>query len=171
VQLTSCDVDLLSRYLDGELMLPQRVALEEHLRICAPCAREMADLRRADALVAALGESPRPIPIATEERIRRAAGRPHRLRPITSISRMMPAAVGSTVAAVLVVLSVNAGMLYRSSSPTPDTPTASQAATAIAKRSAALIKTRRTAAVFGSTVATQPQFTEQQLRRIQMDLN
>ena len=171
MQLNPCDVDLLSRYLDGELMLPQRVALEQHLRICTPCAREMEELRRSDALVASLARAPRPIPVATEERIRRSAARPRRLRPLTSISRMMPAAVGSSVAALLVLLTVNAGMLYRSSSPTPETPTVHQSATAIAKRSAALIKTRRAAAVFGSNVPTQPQFTEQQLRRIQMDLN
>jgi hypothetical protein len=84
---------------------------------------------------------------------------------------MMPAAVGSSIAAMLVLLSVNLGVLYRNA---PDTGSAARARvteTALVKQSAALIKNRRSAAVLGSNVVPRPTFPQEQVRRNQADLN
>ena len=41
----------LSEYLDGELLDPERVALESHLAVCNDCARTLEELRDVVALL------------------------------------------------------------------------------------------------------------------------
>lgn len=62
--------------LDGELPLPERVALERHLAGCARCLDLRARLERALAMLAAeLAETPAPAEAAAPEwRLRPAVG-------------------------------------------------------------------------------------------------
>lgn len=48
--------ELLSAYVDDMLSDSERTALEEHLRICATCAHELAELRQTIAALATLPE-------------------------------------------------------------------------------------------------------------------
>lgn len=44
-------IELLSAYLDAELDAPQRAVVEEHLRSCATCRRELAALQDMESLL------------------------------------------------------------------------------------------------------------------------
>jgi anti-sigma factor RsiW len=114
----------LSRYLDGELRLPDRREIESHLKVCHHCADELEVLRRLDREVRLWSERRRPIPVQSEMRILETVERRRRARPVRALGRMIPAAVGSSIAALLVLVSVNWGSLYPGS-----TRVASQAAT------------------------------------------
>lgn len=46
----------LSAYLDGELPAPERRAVDAHLRGCATCRRDLAELTRVKSLLGALPE-------------------------------------------------------------------------------------------------------------------
>jgi anti-sigma factor RsiW len=154
--MKSCTPDVLSAYLDGALTLPARVRLEEHVKACTSCYRELDALRRVDELLAVWGARRAPMPITAEKRIITSVSRRRRLGPVLTLSRMMPAAVGSSVAAVLVVFGVNAGILFSNPAMT-GTPVASPStARVIVKQSQPLTDTRRTNAIFGSHVHTQP---------------
>jgi len=48
----------LSEYLDGELLDPERVALESHLAVCNECARTLEELRDVVARAGTLGDDP-----------------------------------------------------------------------------------------------------------------
>ena len=50
--MDKCNSQLLGAYLDGELAGEQRARVEEHLRNCAPCDRELKLLRDASRLLA-----------------------------------------------------------------------------------------------------------------------
>lgn len=59
--------DLMSLYLDGELLAAERTELEEHLRQCDDCRYELAEL---EALVDALGSLPEePLPAGFRDRL------------------------------------------------------------------------------------------------------
>jgi len=126
--MKNCDLLALSLYLDSELLLPERRALEKHLRECAPCREELRRLRQSDRALVSWGARREPIPLETERQILRSIERNRRRRPLATFSRMMPAALGSCVAAVLVLMSAN---FVRLDQPTP-TATSTESPTAIA---------------------------------------
>lgn len=107
------DTFTLSRYLDGDLPLPARRGVEQHVERCLACRRELDVLCRVDQLVGSWASEQQLIPVRTELRILSSVDRRRRLRPLISLSRMLPAAVGSSIAALLVVMSANGGWLYQ----------------------------------------------------------
>lgn len=107
-----CDTAALSLYLDDELPPRDRAALARHLTTCNQCAAELAELSRADEVLVRLTRDFAPIPLSTEARIGESVER--RLSRFRfSLSNMVPAALGSTVAAVLVLVSANVGLLQK----------------------------------------------------------
>ncbi len=145
----NCDFDLLSLYLEHGLTLPRRVRLEEHLRTCSTCRRELRELRRVDQVLSSWGAVRSPVPAPVENRVARSVRRRRRLKPLFALSRVMPAAVGTTAAALLVLVSVNIGLLYSAPGPGAVNTASAAVSPAIAKQSAALIRARRTSAIFG----------------------
>ena len=97
----------LSRYLDGELRLPDRRKIEAHLKACRHCTAELDVLRRLDREVRLWSERRRPIPVQSEMRILESVDRRHPARAVRALGRLMPAALGSSIAALLVLVSVN----------------------------------------------------------------
>jgi anti-sigma factor RsiW len=149
-----CRPELVSRYLDGDLTLPLRYELETHLRGCEKCSHELAQLRHIDAIIAAWGASQGPVSATAERRINQSVEkRRGRLSPIVALSRMMPAAVGSSIAALLVLVSVNVGILQNQAS--AGVPSATSTSTLVLKQSRKLSDARHTAAVLGVMVTQQ----------------
>ncbi|MBV9281023.1 MAG: zf-HC2 domain-containing protein [Chloroflexi bacterium] len=113
--MTPCDPGQLSLYLDGVMSPKDRARMEAHIARCPTCTREMEELQRLDRVLVEWGARRMRLPADTDGRIRRSVdGR--RSRPLRAVSRMMPAAVGTTVAAILVALGANLGWLYQSQS-------------------------------------------------------
>jgi anti-sigma factor RsiW len=147
--MKSCDPNVLSLYLDKELPLPESREVQQHLAICKTCRKELESLKRVDNIVESWGKSRTPLPVRTEARIRKSVSSRRHFRPLLALSRVMPAALGSSIAALLVLVSASQGWLYR-------TPTAQNTAAAsvavekiIKKQSAPLYKARATSAMFG----------------------
>jgi hypothetical protein len=67
-----------------------------------------------NAILAAWGAMRVPFPAATQNRVNESVSRRKRWTPVFGLTRMMPAAVGTSVAALLVMVSVNAGILFQS---------------------------------------------------------
>ena len=133
--MISCDHDILSLYLDGALTLPQRVHLESHLRVCEACARELEVMRRIDLVVESWGAIRTPVPAATNQRVLRSVERKRRLGPLGDIGRMVPAAFGTGIAALLVLVSVNAGIIAQTATPPPTTNVPTGASRVLIKQS------------------------------------
>lgn len=165
--MTECNADLLCLYLDGGLTLPGRVALEQHLSSCPKCADELEALQQVDNALGAWGQVRVPVPPATERRVSRSVARKRRLGPAAALARVIPAAVGSSIAALLVLVSVNLGVLYQNPSAPLASP-GSQRSTVILKQSAPLSRVRRASAVMGYVVVP-PRPTPQ--RRANMEVN
>ncbi len=151
--MTCCELDTLSRYVDGDLPPLERGRVNEHLSDCGSCRREVARLRALDDMLRAWGAHRAPLPSASEQRITDTVRRRHRsstARKFLSASRMTPAAVGSSIAAVLVLLSVNmhAGYSSRSAS---EIAWASQQSS-IKRQAAPLLKARRSSAIQGGQI-------------------
>jgi hypothetical protein len=91
--------------------------------------------------------------------------RRRKISPLIALSRMVPAAVGTSIAAMLVLVSVNAGLLYQASA--PDRPTVYQTPS-FANQSRKLTDARRAAAIQG-VVLPQPVFAPK--HRMQFDFN
>lgn len=117
-----CNPDSLSHFLDGDLSWNERGAVVAHLRACPNCRDELDALRAVDRVVSAWSARSQAVSAQTERRIVAAVERRRRLSPLIALSRMTPAAVGSTIAAVLVVLSVNVGLMTHSVPVSPVTP-------------------------------------------------
>lgn len=151
--MTCCDQDALSRYLDGELSLHERGQVNGHISTCETCAREVARLRAMDDMLRIWGAHRSPVPAAAERRIvetvRRRRGS-STARRFLSASRMTPAAVGSSIAAVLVLLSVNMHGAYSSRSAS-EIAWASQQSS-IKRQAAPLLKARRSSAIQGGQI-------------------
>lgn len=147
--VNACDCDLLSLYLDGALTLPARMGLEAHLGGCSECQSELIALRRIDRVLSGFGEREMvPVPRQTHLRITTSVERKRRLGRIGKLGTMMPAAFGSSIAALLVLASVHAGTPYHASAPASVVPnTSSVALRSISKQSAALIRLHRASAV------------------------
>jgi anti-sigma factor RsiW len=109
--VNQCNSYGLSRYLDGELHLPDRRNLEAHLSVCHRCTEELQVLRRLDRELRAWGEKRRPIPVKSEMRILESVERRRPVSPVRALARMLPAAVGTSIAALLVLASVSWGSL------------------------------------------------------------
>jgi hypothetical protein len=60
---------LLSLYLDGATSRDERMAVELHLRECAPCTEQYAQLRRTHELISAVGRRPAPPDLALRLRV------------------------------------------------------------------------------------------------------
>lgn len=152
--MIACDVDLLSQYLENALPLPRRREVEAHLKVCAPCERELDELRRIDSILLSWGSRQAPIPISAERRITGSIERRKRFAALFTVGKMMPAAVGSTIAALLVLVSVNTGMLVQNGQPSNFLPRPTVSAKNIAKQSAPLLAARRSSAILSGHPAS-----------------
>jgi anti-sigma factor RsiW len=141
-----CDVSLLSRYLDAELTLPERRGVEVHLATCTACRSELEAIRRTDRVFRAWASQREPIPRAAEERVLASSARGRRLSSILALGRVLPAALGSSIAALLVLASVNAGIV---NTPSVNRQAAGPSRSALEKRSAPLVNARRVSAMLG----------------------
>lgn len=145
-----CDTQTLSRFVDGEVTETAARDVVHHLKVCTSCRRQVADMRRVNHTLYAWGGVRRPIPADTERRVLLSVGRRRRLAPILRLARFSPPAVGSSVAALLLLLAINLGPAYQAAAPAPQTAT--QVAPVIKRQAAPLQLARRRAAV----VTTQP---------------
>lgn len=149
------DAHTLSLYIDGELALPVSREVETHLRGCSTCTDELHDLRRMDRAIAVWA---RARSVRTPEADRRFWGVLDRRRGshrILAISRMMPAAVGSSIAALLVLVSANLGVLSQNGlRPNPPQPQPVVRQHALQGPSALTIESRTAAA--NNQVAASP---------------
>lgn len=162
-----CEVDTLSLYLDGELGVRARQALEQHLAACGDCRSLLDELRRNDRVLIQWGAAREPLPLTTEARVTSSL-RPRTLRSrVLSASRMMPAAVGTTAAALLVVATTSLSPLLGTRPISSAAPSRAMAHL-IAKQSAPLLDARRTSALLpGRNTTLSP---AQPHRTIQLDI-
>jgi len=167
--MTACDLDALSRYLDGDMSLPIRREMDLHLQACESCREELQQLQRVDRILVDFGAASALVPPAAGQRMVGAVQRRRRLAPLITLSRMMPAAVGSSVAALLVLLSVNMGMLSHNRLGGHGNLAATPALQHFAKQSAPLIKARRTSAMLGGQSLVEAQLPPRS--RFQFDFN
>jgi len=105
-----CQLSTLSRYLDSDLEHAEWSRVNAHLRTCGDCSRELARLKDADEALIRWAGTFSPIPMQTNARIIQSVEK-HHTRSRFSLSSMVPAALGSTVAAFLVLISANVGLL------------------------------------------------------------
>jgi anti-sigma factor RsiW len=145
--MNRCDIDMLSLYLDGDMSLPARRRVELHLLECPECAGEVESLRQIDQMLVAWGASRTPVSPIEDARIVSAVERKRRLKPFHAASKIMPAAVGSSIAAMLVLLSVNTGFLYGNQTNQQQPAGTTIAARVIEKQSAPLLRARRSSAI------------------------
>lgn len=145
-----CDGELLSRFVDGELGEVQLEELTSHLARCASCRAEVGEMRRINQVLSAWGSVLRPVPSSTERRVRTSVERRRRLAPLLRLSKLSPPAVGSSIAALLLLLVVNTGPLYQAAAPASQS--SPRVAPVIKRQSAPLQLARGRAAV----VATNP---------------
>jgi predicted anti-sigma-YlaC factor YlaD len=143
----TCDTATLSRYLDSELTLPQRVDFEAHLAGCQPCRELLDEFQRLDVVLRDWGASREPIPLETERRIQASTVRRSRSRSILSAGRVMPAAVGTTMAALLVLTTVNLSSLIPSHQGA--NANAGPPRKVLIAQSAPLVQARRVSAISG----------------------
>jgi anti-sigma factor RsiW len=148
-----CNLDALSRYLDNELPLPQRVDLDRHLAECVRCARELEMYRHNDQVIRSWGRRVSIMPSRLEQRIVRDVGRRQRLGPLLALSRMMPAAVGTSAAALLVFVSATFGGLYANRGVAPQAAATPMKQTVV-HQAARLIMNRRLQAIVGTGANT-----------------
>jgi predicted anti-sigma-YlaC factor YlaD len=150
--MQQCDLSALSELLDGELSLPAQRDLQRHLRSCVGCRTELEALRRVDAVIGSWSLRADRIPPSTEARIQHSIERRRGLARVLAFSRMMPAAVGSCIAAILVVMSANLGMLYQVKPNVTTQPSATSARQLIQKQSVPLLNARRSSAILSGRV-------------------
>lgn len=151
--MTYCDPTVLSRYLDGDLSTTERRRMNTHLRTCEACANELVRLRRLDDMLRVWGARRTPLPVAADRRIAEAVRQRHRksrLRSFFAVGRMAPAAVGSSVAAVLLLLSVHMHVADPSRSASETAWITQQSS--IKRQAAPLLKARRSSAILGGQV-------------------
>jgi putative zinc finger protein len=121
---------LLEGLIDGELSMPEQLAVESHLRWCDTCAFRVQDMRligaslrarsatqpddRSDAELEALNEG-----LLMRVRAERAESLPSRLREMFVDMRLLWPALGAT-AAVLLCVAASVSVLHASASREPD---------------------------------------------------
>jgi anti-sigma factor RsiW len=107
----------LSAYLDGELVPAERRAVDEHLRICPICRRDLAALERVKHLLGALPDVEPPAGLFADVRLRLERP-PGALDPLrdglrTLVRRPAAAAVAAALVVVLIALPLAKGRLDR----------------------------------------------------------
>jgi len=150
-----CNELLLSLYVDGEATLPQRRQVDLHIQQCASCRQALDDLTRINATLTEWGSRKRSVPVGADIRLARKLRRRRALRPILAVSKLTPAALGSAIAAVLVLASANSGLLLPKGSGGENIPYAS-VSSAIASQSSPLRNERRMSAVLGVRIVRHP---------------
>lgn len=125
--------DELSAYLDGELGPRQAKRLERHLRACASCQRELAELRATRLLLRRLPQRPLPRSFLLPASVANARRRQHVWN--TGFVVLRGAAVAVSLALV-VLLSGNA-LLRRGLLPVPGQAEQTAAVTAVEEQLAA----------------------------------
>jgi anti-sigma factor RsiW len=151
--MTCCDPTTLSRYVDGDLSPLERAHFNGHLKTCRICTLEVIRLRKMDDILRTWGAQRAPLPVAADSRITETVRRRRRantVRAFLSVSRMTPAAVGSTIAAVLVLLSVNMHGAYSARSASEIAWATQQSS--IKRQAAPLLNARRSSAIQGGQV-------------------
>lgn len=155
--MTCCAPEALSRYVDGELSIADRGQINRHLRVCVTCTRELTRLRELDDVLRTWGAQISPLPTSADLRITQTVQRRRDaplLRGFSAISRMAPAAVGSSIAAVLVLLSVNLHSGYPTRSASEIAWATQQSS--VKRQAAPLLKARRSSAILGGQVKVAP---------------
>jgi hypothetical protein len=109
-----------------------------------------------------------PVPPATNERVRRSVERKRRLGPLSNLGRMVPAAFGTGIAALLVMVSINAGLINQTTPTAPTQSVPTVPSRVLIKQSQKLISARRSSAVLGSYGFQSPSPT---VRRISLEVN
>lgn len=163
-----CHPERLSRYLDGELPLPERRLLDCHLANCPPCAAEIELLRRNDRILWSFGRRRVAVPREVEERLASSVRRRRSLGPLLAFSRMMPAAFGTTVAALLLLVSTNLSSSFGNRQSGGSTALPSTVQTRFVKQSAKLMLNRRTQAILAGRTT---QINEPAVHRLHFDEN
>jgi anti-sigma factor RsiW len=153
--MRKCNADAVSRFLDGGLTLPDRRDLELHISTCISCARELEELQRIDRILAEWGSRRFPVSHSAQARMAQAVERRRRPLSIRALSRVVPAALGTSVAAVLVMLSVNLGILVQTRVPAATTAVSGYP-TQLARQSRPLIDFRRSSAILFGHAGSQP---------------
>jgi anti-sigma factor RsiW len=110
--MSACDNDALSRFVDGELSPERYRQVAYHLRECSRCRAQLVEMRKVTQILQRWGNVRVPVPVHTEQRVRGTVERRRRFAPLFALSRMTPAAVGSTIAALLVLVTVNLNGAY-----------------------------------------------------------
>jgi anti-sigma factor RsiW len=144
-----CSVDALSCYIDGELTLPETQRVRRHVAECRRCSDELETLQRSDRIVRAWALRSVRVPESLEHRLSRDLRRRRRFGPLVALSRVMPAAVGTSTAALLVLVSVTLGVPYANRADNPGL-SQQQVKNTVVKQSAQLIMNRRMQAVVGT---------------------
>jgi anti-sigma factor RsiW len=107
----------LSAYLDGELAGPERRAVDAHLRTCAVCRRDLAELTRVRALLGALPdvEPPPGLLADVQDALARPAGMVDSVGEWLRSAFRRPAVAAAAVmlALLLIVLPIAKGRLDR----------------------------------------------------------
>lgn len=144
--MKSCDRADLSHFLDGELSPERYRVVAQHLRGCESCRAELNDLRHVTQVLQRWGSTRVPVPAHTEHRVHRTVERRRKLAPLFALSRVTPAAVGSTIAALLVLVTVNLNAPYQAAHQQSQ-PTVAQKS--LKKQSRPLLYARAKSAVMG----------------------
>ena len=113
--------DRLSEYLDGELPVPEREAIEAHLAGCAVCARTLDDLRRVAARAASMRSrvAPPPPPAVWEA----VAAHARSTAPVAAAPRRrISLSLGQLAAAGLLLALVSGGGVWLALDGRPDRP-------------------------------------------------
>lgn len=91
-----------------------------------------------------------------ETRVLGSVGRRRKFHLVLKLGKMMPAAVGSSIAAILVLASANAGWMYRQAAIPAAHPAIASSRSAIVQQSAPLLKARQTSAIVAGHPSLQP---------------
>lgn len=145
--MTRCERQKLSQYLDGELPFPDAVSVRRHLAQCQRCQDEMKSLREVNQALAAWGAQQLPVPPRTDVRVRQSWERSHALSPVLSWAKMMPAAVGTSAAALLLLVTANIGSFLHTQQPTAPSVAAVENIRGLARQSRPLLLARRASAI------------------------
>ena len=108
-----CDIshELLSGYLDGELTEKQKQLVEEHLKTCASCRKELEELRQLDQHMrsVAIEEPSREFVFGLNRKVMEAVAKRKRFSFFRLTPVLAPVAVAALVLNILVNLDRDAG--------------------------------------------------------------